>query len=807
MPTAQASQSAKQETEPTAPAAANPGAGAFGRRMQAVGQSVARKEAPNKVTGRARYRGDVTPVGTLTACIVPSGHAHAQLVRVDVDSARRMPGVVAILTGEDTDLLCGEVLEDRPPLARGTVRYHGEPVALVIAHGEAEARAAARRVAIQYAALPLVATVEAAVASDAPLIHPALGTYTRAQPPVVPQAHTNIADHAKVRRGNPTEGWAASDVVVAGHYSVPQVDHAAMETRSARVEILHDGRVIVQSTTQAPFEVQKLLAKSFQLQQGQVIVDVPLVGGAFGGKAAVQLEVLAYLASRAVGGRPVQVVNSREEDMATSPVGIGLVADVKLGATRDGQLQVADLTFLLDTGAYTDSTPRVARAICSECTGPYRVEHVRCDAYTVYTNHTYATAFRGFGHFPLTFAIERTMDRLAQALGMDPVALRRKNLIGPGDQTPTRMVLTRSTLGDPQACLDRAATLLGGPAAEATGSHTVRARGLALFWKTSSSPPNAISGAVVTFNQDGSVNLSTGTVEVGAGTKTTSAQIVAEQLGIDVEQVHIHTHINTKVDPEHWKTVASMSTFMAGRAVMEAAEDAKAQLKSVAAIALKCAPGDLSVAQGRVFLTADPNIYVTFSDVAHGYSYPGGDAVGGQIIGRGSYIMRHLTLLDEATGEGHPGPSFTVGAQGVEIDLDRRTWRYRVVRAVTVVDAGRVINPAGARAMLQGGMCMGIGLATREGVLYDRDGQRLNSQLRSYKVMRAGEQPDAYGVEFVETPQIDAPFGARALGEHGLLAMPAAVAAAVSHAIGQPVDHLPITPESLWQLSRTAAAQ
>ncbi len=774
--------------------------------MHAVGQSVARKEAPNKVTGRARYNGDVTPVGTLTAVIVPSPHAHAKLRQVDVEPARRMPGVVAVITGQDTDPMCGEVLEDRPPLARGTVRYHGEPVALVIAHGEAEARAAARRVTIDCVPLPLVATVEEAVAPGAPLVHPELGAYRRAQPPVVPKPRTNIADHAKIRRGDPTKGWAASAVAVSGHYTVPQVDHAAMETRSARVEILHDGRVIVQSTTQAPFEVQKLLAQSFHLQQGQVIVDVPLVGGAFGGKAAVQLEVLAYLASRAVNGRPVQLVNSREDDMATSPVGIGLVADVKLGATRDGLLQVAELGFLLDTGAYADSTPRVARAICSECTGPYRVEHVRCDVYTVYTNHTYATAFRGFGHFPLTFAIERTMDRLAATLDMDPAELRRKNLLGPGDRTPTRMMLTRSTLGNPQTCLDRAAALLAGPAAQPIGPHTVRARGLALFWKTSSSPPNAISGALVSFNQDGSVNLSTGTIEVGAGTKTTSAQILAEQLGIDVNQVHIHTHINTKVDPEHWKTVASMSTFMAGRAVMEAAEDAKAQLKSVAAIALKCAPGDLSVGQGRVFLTADPRIYVTFSDVAHGYSYPGGDAVGGQIMGRGSYIMRHLTLLDEDTGEGHPGPSFTVGAQGVEIDLDTRTWQYRVVRAVTVVDAGRAINPAGARAMLQGGMCMGIGLATREGVLYDRDGQRLNDQLRTYKVMRAGEQPDAYVVELVETPQIDAPFGARALGEHGLLAIPAAVAAAVSHAIGRPVDHLPITPESLWKLVRSAEA-
>jgi len=767
----------------------------------AVGQNVERREAFSKVTGRARYTADITQPGTLTAALVVSPLAHGRILSVDTTSAQHMPGVLAILTGQDTALRCGEVLEDRPPLARDKVRYAGEPVALVVAHSEREARQAAAAIRVHYEPLPIVATVEAAIASDAPLVHEELAQYQKAQPPVVPKPHTNIADHARIRKGDAAVGLSQSDVVVEAEVHLPQVDHATMETRSAQVEILHDGRVMVQSCTQAPFEVQKLLARYFHLQQGQVIVNVPLVGGAFGGKAAVQLEVLAYLASAAVHGRPVQITNRREEDMATSPVGLGVSATVQLGASRAGILQAAEFRYLLDTGAYTDSTPRVARAMCSECTGPYRVEHVRCDALTVYTNHTYATAFRGFGHLPLTFAIERAMDKLAAALHMDPIELRRRNLLAPGDRTPTGMILTRSNLGDPGECLDRAEAWLGAetPWCEATGPDTVRARGLAMFWKTSSSPPNAISGAITTFNQDGSVNLSTGTVEMGAGTKTTSAQILAERLGIDTDQVHIHTHINTKVDPEHWKTVASMSTFMAGRAVLAAADDAIEQLKALAAIVLKCSPNDLSVGQGRVYLTAQPSIYVTFSDIAHGYTYPGGDAIGGQIIGRGAYIMRHLTLLDEETGEGHPGPGFTVGAQAVELDLNTRTWQFRVTRALTVVDSGKPINPANARAMITGGMCMGVGVATREGVLYDEDGQRLNHQLRTYKVMRMGEEPTSYQVEFVRTPMVDAPYGARPLGEHGVLAMPAAIAAALSHATGRLVNHLPMTPESLWR--------
>ncbi len=773
-------------------------------RLTAVGESVRRKEAENKVSGAAKYNDDFTVPGMLYATLRTSTKAHATLRFVDKRKALQMPGVRAVLLGEDAKVLCGEVLADRPPLAKGRVRYSGEPIALVVADSEAQAMAAAAAIDIAYDPLPVVNSPLEAAKPGAPVIHPELGSYTKEQSPIYPQAGTNICDSAHIRKGDMARGWQEAEVVVEGDFTLPQIDHAAMETRSARVEILPDGRVQVFSSTQAPFEVQKLLSKYFAVPQGQVVVSTPLVGGAFGGKTSVNLEVLAYMASKAVGGRLVRLANTREQDIATSPVGVGMQARMKLGATRDGRLAAAEMAYWLDTGAYTDSTPRVARAIAANCTGPYRVPNVHCDVNVVYTNHVFTTAYRGFGHINLTFTVERIMEKLAHALGVDPLELRKRNVLEPGDTTPTTVRLTRSNLGDTAKCLERTAELIGwtpGSHAERIGPHTVRAHGIAAFWKTSSSPPDAISGALITMNKDGTMNLATGTVEFGAGTKTTAAQILAERMGMDVDQIHIHSDVNTKVDPEHWKTVASMSTYMSGRAVLEAAEDVIRQLKSVAATVLRCPPEDLEVGGGRVYLRDDPQQYVAFKDIAHGYKYQEGDSIGGQVMGRGSFIMRHLTLLDQKTGQGRPGPAWTVGATAVEVDLDTRDFTYRIRRAATVMDAGKVINPRTARGVVMGGMNMGLGYGSRESMLYSDQGEVLNGQLRLYKLMRYGEQPE-YLVDFVETPQVDSPYGARPIGEHGNLAAPAALANALSVAAGVPIDELPATPEHIWRATK-----
>lgn len=495
-----------------------------------IGKDVVRKEAWDKVTGRAKYNSDYSSPNLLHGVLVCSTCAHGYIRRLDYSQAINMPGVKKILTGGDYSILCGSVIEDRPPLAVGKVRYYGEPVALVIAYSEAEASAAASRVIVEYEKLPAVDSPSTAMQPGAPLVHEFLGDYKHVIPEVYPTPNTNIVHQVKIRKGNMEQGWADSVVVVEGSYSLPQADHIAMETRNARAEVLPDGQIIIHASSQSPFSIRKIISEHFGVEMGKVVVHVPLVGGAYGGKAPVVLEYLAVMASLAVGGQPVVISNTREQDIASSPGKISLEASIKLGADRDGIIKAGEYTFLLGTGAYADTGPRMGNSMALNCTGPYKVDNVWCDTYCLYTNHTFVTSFRGFGHSSFTFAVERSMDKLAAALSIDPLELRRRNLITAGQTSPTQVLLTPSLLGDVSTCVDQVANLINwdeGARIE-LDNQRVKAKGLACFWKTSNSPTDAIAAAIISFNSDASINLNVGAVEIGPSTKTTLAQILAE---------------------------------------------------------------------------------------------------------------------------------------------------------------------------------------------------------------------------------------------------------------------------------------
>lgn len=764
-----------------------------------IGVTVIRKEAYEKVTGGAKYTADFFSAGVMAARLVTSTCAHGVLRSVDTDEAARIPGVRAILTGGSTDVLCGPIIEDRPPLARERVRYYGEPIALVVAENAGQAAKAASLVKAEYEPLPAVRSPGQALEQGAYLIHENLGSYKKAVPDVYPEPGTNICHREKIRKGDITKGFEESSVTVEGRFTLPQSDHIAMETRASEASISADGTVYIRTSSQAPFEVQKLLSGMFQLDETKVVVETPLVGGAFGGKAAVQLEILAYLASKAVGGRPVRLVSTREEDIASSPCRMGLEAQIRLGAANDGTIKAAEMTFLVDTGGYSDVGPRLCKAVVVGCTGPYSIENVSCDSLCVYTNHPYVTSFRGFSHACVTFCVERMMDKLARKLRMDPAALRYKNALIPGRTSPTQVKITESNCGSPQACIERVKKLIGWEEGDRLdiGGNKVRSKGMAAFWKTSNSPPDAISGALLNFNTDGSINLNCGCVELGPMMKTTAAQILSEALNMDLNRIHVNMGVNTEYAPVHWKTVASMTTFMLGRAVINAARDAAAQLKSMAAVVMKCAPEDLDIEDERVYLRSDPTVYQTFKDLVHGFHYENGNAVYGPVLARGGFIMNDLNYLDRETGRGKSGPYWTVGAQAVEVEYDAREHTYRLVRAATVIDAGKVINPAMAESLVKGGMCMGFGLGSREYFRYDPAGKVLDTSLRTYKVMHFAETPE-YLVEFVETSCVEGPYGARGLGEHGIVGIPAALANALSVAAGCELDELPVTPEKIW---------
>ncbi len=781
-----------------------------GRDGTSLGVSVPRQDARDKTTGKTRFTDDFHTPGMLYAAVVNSRTAHGTIQQIDASRAETVPGVRGVFTGRDFPQRVGLYLGDKPALAVDRVRYFGEPVVVVVADDERAAQKAAASISITYDELPIIRSPREGMRPDAPVIHPDMHEYVHI-PAILPEPGTNVAHHTKIRKGDAEAAFREADVVIQGSYGFPPRDHTAMEPRVAVAEIRADDTVVIRTSTQSPYGVRGIMSGVFGIPPGKLIVQVGEIGGGFGGKAGIQLEPLAYLLSRALGGRPVRVANSREQDMVGSPGGPGLEATVRLGARKDGTLLAAEVEFLFDSGGYADYAVNVSRAAGYASTGPYNIPNVKTDSYCVYTNHPFATAYRGFGHIEMSYAVERSMDILAEKLKMDPVALRRKNAIQPGDQTPSQDVLDANT-GNLRECIDRAAKHIGWDAGSVDGDraggaadlnvtvvdeHRIRAKGFSCYWKAPAIPTFTDAGAIVTFNEDASVNVVSGAVEMGQGIHTGLAQIVAERLKMDPGLVHVVREVMTDRSTHDWTSAASRTLFMVGRAAIAAVDDAVRQIRQVASAPLRAPEEDLEVAGGRVFLRDDPDHGLPLSAVVLGYVYPDGNAIGGPVIGRGKYIARNLSHIDAETGKGRPGLEWTLGAMAVELELDRRDGSFRVLKGVCSMDVGRVINPDLARGQVVGAMAMGIGYTTREGFLFDSREHVVNGKLRDYKLLRFGEHPE-YIVDFVETPQGDGPFGARGLGEQGIIGMPGALSSAFSRAVGYQVNRLPITPEYLW---------
>lgn len=767
-----------------------------------IGHSVGRKDTPDKITGRAKYTDDDSDADMLHAALLTSPHAHARIVSLDKRQASTSPGVRCIVTGLDCPQMTGSPLADRPILAKDYVRYAGEPVAMIIADTLHQAQAALSLIRIEYQPRASLLSPKQSYQPNAPLLHPNLRTYSRERADVNPIPNTNIATHVPLRKGSPDEMWASCDAIVECDISFPQAHHAAMETHVSIAEIRPNGEIHIQTSTQSPYTIPDLIHSTFNVPPSDVRVHTPYVGGGFGGKSSPYIEPLVVAASKSVGGRKVKLRCTREQAMSTLPCHIGLEATVRLGAKQDGRFVVADITYWFDGGGYSDRGVIVTRAAVQDCSGPYRIENVRCDGFCMYTNHPPSTAYRGFGHPEQTLVIERAVDMMAARLCIDPLELRRINAIRPGDTTPTQAQLTCSSVGDVTGCLDQLKHLL-----DWQGSSVVKrglsviTKGICCFWKTSSTPPNASSGAIVRVLDDGGITLLSGVVEIGQGTKTALAQMVAELFEIDVARIHVVLEVRTEDHPEHWKTVASRGTLLAGNATVQATKDAIRQLKETAAVVFQCRMEDVRISNGFAIcpFSQDRLKKIPIGKLANGYTFSDGHTVGGMIIGRGSYTIEDVTPLDPQTGKGVPGPEWTVAAQGVEIEYNPKDYTYRVLRAVSVVDCGRVIHPNLALGQIKGGMNMGLSLASREGYVYDEHGVITNPQFRVYPIHRYGDQP-LYQVAFLETPHLDAPWGLRGIGEHGLIGMPAALANALSNATGVDVNQMPMTSELLWLL-------
>lgn len=764
----------------------------------AIGKNINRIDAAQKTSGALRYTDDLTLPGMIFTALVKSPHAHARIESIDTTQALNQPGVVAVFTGDDFDCRIGLYLGDRPPLARGKVRHFGEPVAVVAAHTLKAAKSAAHAIKVRYSPLTVVRSPEQAITADAPVLHEDLSTYSHIDP-ILPEPGTNVGHRTRIRKGDIEKGFKNAHAVIEEKFSFPPGDHAFMEDRVSIVEITPDGQVMVYSSTQSPFNVQTLMSTFFNIPPGKITVSARPIGGGFGGKAGIQLEPLAYLVSRKLGGRPVRVALDRTEEFVCAPGAPGIEARIKLGADKTGVLTAADIQLLFDSGAYADYAVNVARAAGLSCSGPYKIDNIKADSLSVYTNHPFATAFRGFGHIELAFVVERAMDLLAEKLQMDPLAIRMKNAITAGNTTPTQNVLDDNT-GDLKGCLVKAADRVDWSKGihVRDGETKVRAKGIACFWKAPAIPTNTDAGAIITFNNDGSINLATGAVEIGQGTQTGLSLIVAEAFGMAPDKVHVVQQVTTDQSPHDWTTAASRTLFMAGNAALMACEDAKEQIRQTASLVLKRDETDLEVDNGLVYVKSEPHISLELGQVVNGFMYEDGTAIGGPIIGRGRYITPDLTHVDPKTGKGHPGLEWTIGAQAVEVEVDLRDGSYKILNAACAMDVGRVIHPDLAHHQVVGAMGMGIGFTTREAFSFDGRERVINNSLRDFKILRYGEQP-RYFVDFLTTPQKDGPFGARGLGEQGILGMPGALASAFSRAIGIQLTQLPITPEILWE--------
>ncbi|PNV81869.1 MAG: xanthine dehydrogenase, partial [Fervidicoccus sp.] len=522
--------------------------------------------------------------------------------------------------------------------------------------------------------------------------------------------------------------------------------------------------------------------------------------------------------SKKAGYKPVKLSMSRAEQMKSMPIVAGYRAKAKMGFRKDGRIVAYSVRFLFDGGAFADYAVNVARTAGYACTGVYDMPNAYCESITAYTNKAPTTAIRGFGYPETHWVLERMMDIGAKELGLDPLEIRSKNFLRMGDPTSTTGYGTpmRADQGDLLGVMKTSAELIewDKEPEQPKEPWKIRAKGIAVSLKGPSQPPNAVDAAVIKFNEDASVDVLVATGNFGQGTVNALRMLVAEYFDLPLEKVHLSWMNSTEWNPYTWQTVGSRSLFTVGQALLEAAEDAKKQILDVASKVLKVKPDELEIADGKVFVKGEPWVSVPLSEVVMGYTFANGQVYGGPIIGRGKHFPT-LSYLDPDTGQalpmnaetGHPEPGhvtvfYTFGSTAVEVELDLLTGEIKVLKATQVYDLGRVINPLTATGQAIGGLVMGMSRALFEEIIFDDTGGVANPNFSFYYIARAKDVPDDIRVKFLETPQANAPLGARGFSENVMIAVIPAIANAIQRATGVEITELPITNERVWKAIR-----
>jgi len=762
-----------------------------------IGENAPRIDARQKVTGAAVFADDIQFGDSLLhARIKRSPHPHALIRKIDTARARALPGVKAVVTGEDFPGYIGLYLQDRYIFCRDRVRYVGDPVAGVAAINEEIAQKALDLIDVDYEVLEPVLDPELGTLPNAALLHPDLGQYAVANF-IFPKPGTNISNHFKIRRGDVDSAWGKCAAIVERKYRIPHIQHVPIEPHVAVARVEKSGEITLWGSSQSPFAQRNLIAQSMGISQSRMRVIAPLVGGGFGSKAGVSMEALVVAIATKVRGRPVKLLLTREEEFYTAFVRQGLVALFKMGCDAKGRLLAMENVFYWDGGAYTEYGVNVTRAAGYSSSGPYEVPSIKTDSYCVYTNHPVGGPMRGFGMPEMHAGLEQCIDELALQVGMDAVEFRRLNCLKTGSTLVTGSKMHPTGL---PICIEKTVEAIGwGKKSPPSASNKRRGKGLALMWKAPAMPPNAGSSAWVELAEDGTVTVGVGGQELGQGVFTVAAQMAAAALGVSYESVRIATPVDTRYSPYEWQTVASRLTWSMGNAIVNAAKDAKRQILDTVAESWGETPEDLEIVQG-VVISYKSEKEIPLKNLAI-YGLPKPDDQGwrgGPVIGRGNFMPTYVTGLDAETGQGERAVvHYTTGAQAVELEVDLDTGRIEILKGVSTFDVGKAINPDLVKAQMEGGFVQGMSSALFES-LNLKDGVVRSPSFVDYRIATTADAPRDLQSFIVEVAQDDGPWGARGIGEHSMVPTIPAIANAIYDAVGVRLEGPPFTAEKVY---------
>ena len=739
-----------------------------------VGKPVPRPDALAKVTGQAIFAADLYFDNMLHAKVLRSSRPHARIRRIDTSKARAIPGVVAVLTADDIPgtRTHGTVRADWPSLCWDKVCYTGDALALVAAETEAIAEEALSLIEVEYEPLPAVFSPQEALTPGAPLVHE--------------NTPGNLLKHIKVRKGDVKAGFTHADLIVEQEYHTPFIEHAYLEPEAGVAVPGPDGRITVYVGSQIPFEDRRQVAEALAIPREKVRIVQTAVGGAFGGKEDITVQIPTALLARATG-RPVKLVFTREESMRVHPKRHATTIRLKVGATLDGKLTAVEATIWGDAGAYASLSEPVMTRTATHVAGPYQVPNVKIDCYTTYTNNPPAGAMRGFGVPQAIFAIESTMDILAERLGLHPLELRRRNALRVGSVTATGQLLRESVgLLETIERVEAAVRELSQEMLVPLERDKHRGWGFACCLKNvglgGGLPDTA--GAAVDLTDDRDAVVRIGAAEVGQGLVGIAAQIAAEVLGVPYERVQVVVG-DTDRTLDGGPTVASRQTFITGNAVYYAALKVREQLAAAVAEALDVPPDALAFAAGQVMARDGRKVSLKEAiAIAKKEGRP--------------LSAEHVYQPPATTPLGEPGDqhfAYGFATQAALVEVDSQTGKIEVLKVIAAHDVGRAINPRAIAGQLEGGVVMGMGFALSE-ELKVKEGVVENADLARYRIPRVGQVPEIMPI-IVEAETAEGPFGAKGVGEITSIPTAPAIINAIHAAIGVRITDLPATPEKI----------